>query len=66
MEALEAKLDPSRFVRVHRSAIVNVDRIQSVQPYFRGMHVIVLRDGTQLMLSRRRRAALERALGPVL
>ena len=66
MDALEAKLDPSRFVRVHRSAIVNVDRIQSVQPYFRQQHVIVLRDGPQLTLSRRRRAALERALGPVL
>jgi two-component system, LytTR family, response regulator len=66
MDALEAKLDPSRFVRVHRSAIVNVDRIQSVQPYFRQQHVIVLRDGTKLTLSRRRRAALERVLGPIL
>lgn len=63
MQELEKKLDPERFVRVHRSAIVNVDRIQTLQPYFRGGHVILLRDGTRLSLSRSRRAALEQALG---
>jgi len=63
MQELEKKLDPARFVRVHRSAIVNVDRIQTLQPFFRGGHVILLRDGTRLSLSRSRRAALEQALG---
>jgi two-component system LytT family response regulator len=63
MQSLEARLDPKRFARVHRSAIVNLDRIQGLQPYFRGAHVLSLRDGTRLTLSRSRRAAFERALG---
>jgi two-component system LytT family response regulator len=63
MGSLEARLDPSRFTRVHRSAIVNLDRVQTLQPYFRGAHVLTLRDGTQLTLSRSRRASFERALG---
>ena len=63
MQSLETRLDPKRFARVHRSAIVNIDRIQGLQPYFRGAHVLTLRDGTRLTLSRSRRATLERALG---
>jgi two-component system, LytTR family, response regulator len=63
MQSLETRLDPKRFARVHRSAIVNLDRIQGLQPYFRGAHVLTLRDGTRLTLSRSRRAAFERALG---
>lgn len=63
MQSLEARLDPRRFARVHRSAIVNLDRIQALQPYFRGAHVLTLRDGTRLTLSRSRRASFERALG---
>ncbi len=63
MQQLEAQLDPKRFVRVHRSAIVNIDRIKSLAPYFRGGHVILLQDGTRITLSRSRRANLERALG---
>jgi two-component system LytT family response regulator len=63
MQSLETRLDPKRFARVHRSAIVNLDRIQGLQPYFRGAHVLTLRDGTRLTLSRSRRGAFERALG---
>ena len=63
MQSLEARLDPKRFARVHRSAIVNLDRIQGMQPYFRGAHVLTLRDGTRLTLSRSRRPTFERALG---
>jgi two-component system LytT family response regulator len=63
MQSLESRLDPRRFARVHRSAIVNLDRIQAMQPYFRGAHVLTLRDGTRLTLSRSRRASFERALG---
>jgi two-component system LytT family response regulator len=63
MGSLEARLDPSRFARVHRSAIVNLDRVQTLQPYFHGAHVLTLRDGTRLTLSRSRRASFERALG---
>ena len=63
MQQLETRLDPRRFVRIHRSAIVNIDRVKVVQPYFRGGHVVVLHDGTRLVMSRGRRAALERAIG---
>jgi two-component system LytT family response regulator len=66
LKRLEARLDPARFVRVHRSAIVNLDRVRGVEPYFRGTQVLLLADGTKLPLSRSRRAGFERALGGVL
>ena len=40
------------FVRIHRSAIINVDRIKSLRPLFNGDHVVVLKDGRELNLSR--------------
>ncbi|MEI9863431.1 MAG: LytTR family DNA-binding domain-containing protein [Limisphaerales bacterium] len=49
---LEAKLSPKRFLRVSRSAIVNLDRIKAVQPATRGEHVVVLKDGRELPLTR--------------
>jgi two-component system, LytTR family, response regulator len=52
MQGLEASLDPSSFVRIHRTMIVNVDRIQELQPWFAGNYVVILRDGTRLKLSR--------------
>ncbi|HEV2149758.1 MAG TPA: LytTR family DNA-binding domain-containing protein [Longimicrobiaceae bacterium] len=63
LQELEAQLDPGRFVRVHRSAIVALDRVREVRPDFAGRYVIVLVDGTRVPLSRRRREAFERALG---
>lgn len=48
MKAMEARLDPERFIRIHRSTLVSVDRIREVQPWFRGEHVLILRDGTRL------------------
>jgi two-component system LytT family response regulator len=63
MDELESKLDPAQFVRVHRSAIVRIDRVQTLQPYFKGTHVLVLKDGTRLTLSRGRKAHFERAIG---
>lgn len=62
MNALEGRLDPRKFFRVHRSAIVNLDRIREMQPYFRGEHVLILQDGTKLKLSRSRREKLEQTL----
>ncbi len=49
---LEAQLDPRRFVRIHRRYLVNLSRVQEVQPWFGGDAVVVLRDGTKLRLSR--------------
>lgn len=60
---LRSRLDPSRFPRIHRSALVNVERIQSLYPLFHGDQMVVLQDGTELPLSRRYRHELETALG---
>lgn len=63
MQALEGRLDPARFFRVHRSGIVNLDRVVELQPFFKGEHVVLLRDGSKLKLSRGRRNDLESRLG---
>ncbi|WP_163864188.1 LytR/AlgR family response regulator transcription factor [Myxococcus eversor] len=63
MAELEARLPPRRFARVHRSALVNVDRIVSLSPTLSGDHRLVLRDGQELTLSRTYRARLEQVLG---
>ena len=52
MVALEARLDPTRFARVHRSAIVNVSRVREVKPHGDRDYLAVLRDGTRLKVSR--------------
>jgi two-component system, LytTR family, response regulator len=52
MKNMEARLDGELFVRIHRSAIVNVDRIRELQPWFHGEYVVLLHDGTRLMASR--------------
>jgi two-component system, LytTR family, response regulator len=63
MQQLETKLDPRQFVRVHRSAIVQIDRLRTLEPYIKGSHVLTLKDGTRLALSRGRRSAFEAAIG---
>lgn len=63
LDALEGRLDPKAFVRVHRSALVNIQRIKHVVPLSRGQHEIVMNSGARIMVSRRRRAELEAALG---
>jgi len=52
MTALESRLNPKHFARVHRSAIVNVSRIKAIHPWFNGHHVLVLTTGQQLRMSR--------------
>ncbi len=63
MATLEQKLDPERFVRVHRSAIVQLDRCVEIQPEFQGRFVLIMRDGSRVPMSRGRRAEVEKALG---
>jgi two-component system LytT family response regulator len=63
MTRIGARLDPDKFVRIHRSSIINLDRLESLQPFFRGGYIVRLRDGTRLQLSRSRKAAFERAIG---
>jgi two-component system LytT family response regulator len=60
---LERALDPRRFVRIHRSTIVNVDRIKELQPMFHGQYTVVLRDGAEITLSRRYRRQFEAVIG---
>ena len=63
MNSFEAKLDLSLFVRIHRSYIVNVERIKELQPYFHGDYAVILKDGTQLTLSRSHRPKLQSLVG---
>jgi len=57
---LEQRLVPHGFVRVHRSAIVNVDRIKELEPWFHGEFVVILKDGTKLTSSAAHSQALHR------
>jgi two-component system, LytTR family, response regulator len=52
MTNLEARLDPDRFLRIHRSIIVRKDRIKELEPLFQGDYSVVLHDGTRLTSSR--------------
>ncbi len=63
MKAMEQRLDPDKFLRIHRSTIVNLSRVKELQPYFHGEFVVVLDDGTSLRMSRGRRDSLEQLLG---
>jgi two-component system, LytTR family, response regulator len=58
--ALERRLDPRRFLRVHRSTIVNLARVRELRPLFHGEYEIVLADGTRLTSGRSYRDALRR------
>jgi two-component system LytT family response regulator len=51
MQNLEARLDPARFLRIHRFTMVNLERIKQVEPWFHGEYVVTLEDGKELMLS---------------
>jgi two-component system, LytTR family, response regulator len=59
---LETKLDPERFVRIHRSTMVNLERVRELQPWFQGACVVILTDGTRLKLSRARKERVEARL----
>ena len=61
--SLESQLDPKEFVRIHRSAIVRLDRIKELQPWSHGEYHVLLQDGTRLTLSRSYREKLQAALG---
>jgi two-component system LytT family response regulator len=63
MQSLETKLDPEKFVRVHRSVIVNVEKIKEIYPRSNGDQDLVLQNGRQLMLSRNYRDKFFAALG---
>jgi two-component system, LytTR family, response regulator len=62
MNELEEKLDPNRFLRIHRSTIINFERVKELQQHPNGEYVVVLKNGTELKLSRSRRERLEQLL----
>ncbi|HEU4640977.1 MAG TPA: LytTR family DNA-binding domain-containing protein [Gemmatimonadaceae bacterium] len=65
LSRLEQRLSPNTFLRIHRSVIVNVERIREMQPWFQGDYVLILHDGTKLTSGRsyreKVRALVERA-----
>jgi two-component system, LytTR family, response regulator len=63
LSALEARLDPLRFARIHRSTVVNLDRVVEIQPWFSGDCMVVLHGGAKLRLSRSYRHEFEVRLG---
>ncbi len=63
ISSIETQLDPARFVRVHRSYIVNLERIARIEPYTKDSRVAVLQDGTQIPVSRSGHARLKELLG---
>jgi two-component system LytT family response regulator len=63
INSFSSRLDPSRFLRIHRSYVVNVDRIAKLQPSFHGDYRVLLNDGTRLLLSRHYKNAVRRILG---
>ncbi len=63
MTGIEARLSPGRFLRIHRTMIVNLDRLRELQPWFSGEYIAILADGTRLKVSRGYRDAVQRWLG---
>jgi len=63
MMGIEARLSPGRFLRIHRTTIVNLDRLRELQPWFSGEYIAILADGTRLKVSRGYREAVQRWLG---
>jgi two-component system LytT family response regulator len=63
MNALEARLNADTFYRIHRSHIVNIERVRELQPWFNGEYVVFLKDGTRLTLSRGYREKLQERIG---
>jgi two-component system, LytTR family, response regulator len=63
MNALESRLDPDIFFRIHRSHIINIERVKELQPWFNGEYVVFLKNGTRLTLSRGYREKLQDRIG---
>jgi two-component system LytT family response regulator len=66
MSELEKRFDPEQFFRIHRSTMVNLDRVKELQPLFKGESVVILKDGRQLSASRSCSQRLQALLGPEL
>ncbi|MGH7543540.1 MAG: LytR/AlgR family response regulator transcription factor [Gemmatimonadota bacterium] len=58
LNRFERRLDPRRFARIHRSTIVNLDRVKELRPWFHGAYLVIIEDGTELRMSRGQRLKL--------
>lgn len=63
LSAVAERLEPGAFVRVHRSALLRIDQITTIEPLFRGEYLITMADGSTFTSARGQRAELRRALG---
>jgi two-component system LytT family response regulator len=63
MNGLEQQLNPQKFIRIHRSTIVNIEKIKELEPYFNGEYKLVLNNNMQLILSRNYRENFTKILG---
>ncbi len=63
MNNLEQQLHPQQFIRIHRSTIINIEKIKELQPYFNGEYKVVLKNNTQVILSRGFRENFTKMLG---
>jgi len=63
MNAVESRLSPDAFVRIHRCHIVNIEQVRELQPWFNGEYVVFLKNGTRLTLSRGYRERLQERVG---
>ena len=63
LNAIESRLDPDIFFRIHRSHIINIERVKELQPWFNGEYVVFLKNGTRLTLSRGYREKLQERIG---
>ncbi len=63
LKKLETKLNPEKFLRIHRSTIVNISSIKELKPHFHGEYVVFLKNGKRLKLSRNYRESAEKLLG---
>jgi len=66
MKLVEGRLDPARFARIHRTTIVNLDRVKYLEPWSHGDQLVVLESGARLTLSRRYRDRLPGTFGDAL
>jgi two-component system LytT family response regulator len=62
LSGFQKRLDPSVFLRIHRSTLINLNQVREVQTWFNGHHLVVLRCGKELRMSRHQSAGLDRLL----
>lgn len=62
MSGMESKLDPEKFMRIHRSTMVNLDRVRELRPWAKGEYLVIMLDGTKFRMSRRYRERLHQLI----